>query len=63
MGIVVTGLRLSLEPYLREILLLPLLIAVGAAAYGLTLWLLIPDFIRQFTARFGRADFEGKISE
>lgn len=50
MGVAVTALRLSAEPYLREIFLLPLLIAVGAAVYGLVLWFLNPDFARQFTA-------------
>jgi O-antigen/teichoic acid export membrane protein len=52
MGIGVTILRIELEPMLRGVMLLPLLIAVGAAMYGTAIALLLPDFTRQFVARF-----------
>jgi O-antigen/teichoic acid export membrane protein len=51
MGVGVTAVRVALEPYLRSILLLPLLVAVGAAIYGFVISLLLPGFVRQFLAR------------
>jgi O-antigen/teichoic acid export membrane protein len=54
MGIAVTALRLGLEPLLRGIVLLPLLVGVGAAVYAGLLWMLSPGLVREFTTRFAR---------
>ena len=51
MGVGVTLLRLSAEPFVPSIFLLPLLIATGAALYGAFMWLLLPDFLRQMWGR------------
>jgi O-antigen/teichoic acid export membrane protein len=52
MGVVVTGVRLGLQPWLPSVLLLPLLVALGAGCYALLMSVLMPDFLRQFLARF-----------
>jgi len=52
MGIVVTGLRLGLQPWLSDLALLPLLVGVGAACYAAIMAQLEPSFLRQFLARF-----------
>jgi O-antigen/teichoic acid export membrane protein len=52
MGTVVTLLRLALEPMLRSVQLLPLLVVVGAVSYAGAIALLLPSFARGFVARF-----------
>jgi O-antigen/teichoic acid export membrane protein len=52
MGVVVTGARLALQPWLPSVLLLPLLVALGAGCYGLLMSVLMPGFLGQFLARF-----------
>jgi len=54
MGVSVTALRLGIEPYLRAMYLLPVLMIVGAVIYCAMLWYLVPDFTRQFAARLRR---------
>jgi O-antigen/teichoic acid export membrane protein len=53
MGVVVTVLRWGCEPLMPSILLLPLLVVVGATVYGAAMRVLVPDFVRQVSARFG----------
>jgi hypothetical protein len=36
-----------------SIFLLPLLVVVGATVYGTAMRVLVPDFVRQVSARFG----------
>jgi O-antigen/teichoic acid export membrane protein len=60
MGVGVTVLRMGLEPVLRSVLLLPLLIAAGAMLYVGAIALLLPSFARQFVARFAAASGGGK---
>ena len=52
MGIGVTALRIGLEPYVRSVLLLPLLVMIGAAVYCTLLSMLLPTFVREFLGRF-----------
>jgi hypothetical protein len=52
MGLLVTGARLGLQPWLPSALLLPVLVALGAGCYALLLSMLLPDFLRQFLTRF-----------
>jgi O-antigen/teichoic acid export membrane protein len=52
MGIGVTLVRLGGEHVMGNLLLLPLLVATGALLYIGALWILMPDFVRQFAARF-----------
>jgi hypothetical protein len=52
MGIGVTALRLALNTVLSDALLLPVLIAAGAALYAAAIALLLPDLAREFVARF-----------
>jgi O-antigen/teichoic acid export membrane protein len=54
MGVGVSVLRISAEPFLSSIVLLPLLIVGGGVLYTAVIWLLLPDFVRQFSARFAR---------
>jgi O-antigen/teichoic acid export membrane protein len=54
MGIAVSALRFGLEPLLRGIVLLPVLVIVGGAVYAVLLSMLSPSLVRQFTARFAR---------
>ena len=50
MGAVVTVLRLALEPAVRDVILLPLLIAVGAAVYASLIALLLPEVAARYLA-------------
>jgi O-antigen/teichoic acid export membrane protein len=53
MGIGVTLLRIVLEPYLRSILLLPLLIAAGGLMYAGAIRALLPEVAREYALRVG----------
>jgi O-antigen/teichoic acid export membrane protein len=50
MGAVVTVLRLALEPLMRDVILLPLLIVVGAAVYASLIALMLPDWAARYIA-------------
>jgi hypothetical protein len=52
MGVVVTGVRVALQPWLPSVVLLPVLVALGAGCYALLMSMLLPEFLRQFVARF-----------
>jgi PST family polysaccharide transporter len=54
MGASVTALRFVLQTRLSNLLLLPLLIAVGAAVYAGSIALLLPELARGYAARFVR---------
>jgi hypothetical protein len=51
MGVVVTGLRIGLEPMISSVILLPLLMVVGAAIYTSMIAVMLP----QMTARYLKA--------
>jgi O-antigen/teichoic acid export membrane protein len=53
MGVSVTLLRLGLEPMLKSIVLLPVLVAAGAMVYAMVIALLVPEFARRLAGRFG----------
>ena len=52
MGIGVTALRIALEPHVSNVVLLPLLVAAGAAVYCAMISMLHPAFVREFLGRF-----------
>jgi len=52
MGIGVTVLRMALEPHVSSVILLPVLVAVGAAIYCTLISMLSPAFVREFLGRF-----------
>jgi O-antigen/teichoic acid export membrane protein len=53
MGIGVTLLRIALEPYLRSILLLPVLIAAGGLMYAGAIRALLSEVAREYAIRVG----------
>ena len=53
MGIGITALRIMLEPHLRAVILLPLLVAAGALLYAGAIRLLLPEIARDYAARLG----------
>jgi O-antigen/teichoic acid export membrane protein len=52
MGIGVTMLRIGLEPFVRSVFLLPLLVVIGVAVYCALISMLLPAFVREFLGRF-----------
>ncbi len=52
MGIAVTAARLGLEPFMRSVFLLPLLVVIGVAIYCALISMLLPTFVRAFLRRF-----------
>jgi len=52
MGLGVTALRIALEPHMRSILLLPLLIAAGVLLYAAAIRLLLPEVASEYAVRF-----------
>jgi PST family polysaccharide transporter len=52
MGIAVTMVRIGLEPFVRSVFLLPLLVVIGVAVYCTLISMLLPAFVREFLGRF-----------